>query len=110
MKLTFTKHGVTTIISEKGTETDGKGFEGSTEEEMKLTWMHDTKMGLFMHMELLACRDDLNWLMRCLHCAVNNYPKYHYPTMPLPVPRIIMEIYVGKGKWQRRVLYHRLSR
>ena len=41
----------------------------------KLISMRSTKIRLFMYMELLACRDKLYWLMRCRHCAVNNYPK-----------------------------------
>ena len=39
-----------------------------------------------MKMELEACEGDLDWLIRCYLCAVNDYPEEYGPPMPLPVP------------------------
>ena len=47
--------------------------------------MRDMGIRVFMKNELLVCRDELNWLMRCHHYAVNNYPEEYWPAMPLPV-------------------------
>ena len=60
--MTFTDHGVTAINPEKGTSSGGKGIDGCScsEKENKLTWMHDTRITLFMEMELMACRHELD--------------------------------------------------
>ena len=36
-------------------------------------------------MELEACRDGYNWLIRYYLCAIRNYPEEYYPPLPLPV-------------------------
>ena len=51
-----------------------------------MTSMRDTRIRLFMHMELLGCRDELDWLMRCHHYAVNNCSGEYQSSMRLPVP------------------------
>ena len=47
--------------------------------------MGETRTRLFMQMKLMACRDDFDCLIRYYHCAINNYPEYYCPPMPLPV-------------------------
>ena len=32
------------------------------------------------------CKDELDWLLRCSDCNVNNCSKEDYPPMPLPIP------------------------
>ena len=61
----FTENGVTMMIPEKVIKFGGMGFGVSicSEKERKLAWMRDTMFRLFMQMELLTCRDELDWLM-----------------------------------------------
>ena len=39
-----------------------------------------------MQMELEACRDELDWLMRCHNCAAYNCPEEECPPRPPPIP------------------------
>ena len=73
----FIEHGVTAMNPEDGTRSGGKGINAPIclKEERKLTWMRDTRTGLFVQMELMACRDESDWLIRCYHYAVNFYPQ-----------------------------------
>ena len=86
--MAFTEHGITTMNPEEGTCSGGKsvGVPICSEEQRKLTWMRDTRIRLFMQMELMACRDESNWLIRFYHCAVNNYSEENCSPMPPPVP------------------------
>ena len=74
MKMTLTEHGVTV---EEGTSSDNKNCDCSicSLEEIKLTWMRETRISLFMLMQNMACRDELDRLIRCYHRAVKNYPE-----------------------------------
>ena len=60
MILTFTKHGVAIINTEEEASSGGKGIGVPirSEEERKLTWMCETRVRLFMQMELVAYRDE----------------------------------------------------
>ena len=51
-----------------------------------LVWMRKTSIRLCMQMELLSCRNELDWVMQNQHCAVNNCPKEHWPPLPLSAP------------------------
>ena len=88
MKITFIEHEVTAMIPEEGKSSGDKGFYGfvGSEEDMiykgKLTWMRDTRIRLFIKMELLECRDELDLLMRCHACAFNNYPEEYWILTP----------------------------
>ena len=87
MKNTFTDQGTTALNPEEGTSSGGQGVKVPihSEEERKLTWMYDTRIGSFMQMELMAFKDELNSLRREYHCASNNYLKEYCPPMPLLV-------------------------
>ena len=37
--------------------------------------MRDTRIKLFMQTELLACNDELDCVIKCQYCAVNNCPR-----------------------------------
>ena len=41
---------------------------------------------IFIHVELEACWNVTEWLFKCHNCIVNNIPKEHCPTIPLPIP------------------------
>ena len=56
-----------------------KGFDVCSEEERKMVWMRETRIKIFMQMELEACWDELD-------CTVNNCPEEYYPPKPLPIP------------------------
>ena len=49
-------------------------------------WMQETRIRLFMQMELEACRDQIDWLIICYLCAVNDNPEEHCSPAPLSVP------------------------
>ena len=51
-----------------------------------MTWKCETRIGLFMQMELEKCRNELGWLIRCHNCIVDNCPEEDYPPRPLPIP------------------------
>ena len=50
-----------------------------------MTWMRETRIKIFMQIELEAYRGALNWLLRCHDCVVN-IAEEEYPSMPLPIP------------------------
>ena len=47
--------------------------------------MRETRIKIFMQMELEACRNELDWLTKCFLCAANNYPEEYCPPIPLPL-------------------------
>ena len=49
-------------------------------------WIRETRIILFMQMKLEVCSNELDWLIKCYLCAVNDYPKECCPPMPLPIP------------------------
>ena len=59
----------------EGTRSGSKNFDGSNYslQERKRTWMRKTRIRLFMQMELIAGRDELERLIISYHCAVINY-------------------------------------
>ena len=61
----------------------GQGFQ--KEEEMKVMWMRETRIRIFMQMGLKACRDKLDWLSKCYLCAVNSCQEEYCPPMLLPI-------------------------
>ena len=48
--------------------------------------MQETRIKTFMQMELVACRDELDWLIRCHNCTAYNCPEEEYSSRPLPIP------------------------
>ena len=62
------------------------GTDVCSEEEQKRAWMRETRIKTFMQMELEACRDELDWLIRYHNCAAYNCPEEEYPPRPLPIP------------------------
>ena len=42
--------------------------------------------GIFMQMELKACRDEFDWLIKCHNFAADNCPEEEYPPRPLLIP------------------------
>ena len=70
-------------MNPKGTISDTDVY---SEEERKTAWMRETRIGIFMQMELEACRDELDWLIICYSFAADNCPKEEYTPRPLPIP------------------------
>ena len=52
MKTTFAEHGVPEMVP-------------CSDEENILTWMREKRVWLSTHIELVACRDEFDWLIRC---------------------------------------------
>ena len=51
-----------------------------------MAWIRETRIRTLMQMELEACKDEVDWLIRCDNCAAYNCPKEEYPPRPLPIP------------------------
>ena len=66
-------------ILKENTGKDEEEFEWLV--ERKIMWMRETRIRIFMQMELKACRDELDWLARCYLCAVNNCREEYGPPM-----------------------------
>ena len=64
----------------------GNNVHCCSEEARKVTSMRETKIILFMHMELEKCRSELGWLIRCHNFIVDNCSEEDYPPRPLPIP------------------------
>ena len=39
-----------------------------------------------MQLELEACLEEINWMIRCHNCEALNRPREEYPARPLPTP------------------------
>ena len=62
------------------------GTDACLEEERKMAWVRETSIGTFMRMKLKACRDELDWLIRCHICAAYNCPEKEYLPRSLSIP------------------------
>ena len=51
-----------------------------------MAWMHEARIRTFMQMEIEACLDEVDWMIRCHNCAAFNCPQEEYPPRPLPIP------------------------
>ena len=51
-----------------------------------MAWMRETKIITFMQMELEACLDKIDWLIRCNNYSAYNCSEEKYPLRPLPIP------------------------
>ena len=51
-----------------------------------MAWMRETRIRIFMPMELEACLDEVDWIIRCHNCAANNCSEEKYPARTLPIP------------------------
>ena len=51
-----------------------------------MAWMRKTRIRTFMQLELEACLDEINWMVRCHNCEAINCPQEEYPARPLPIP------------------------
>ena len=40
----------------------------------------------FIQLELKACLEEMNWMIRCHNCEALNCPQEEYPARPLPIP------------------------
>ena len=61
--------------------TSGDDVHYWSEEDRKMAWMREIRIRIYMPMELKACWDELDWLMRCHNC-----PEGEYPPRPLHIP------------------------
>ena len=50
-----------------------------------MAWMRETRIRIFMQMELKACLDEVDWMRRC-HSADFNCPQEQYPSRQVPIP------------------------
>ena len=55
-------------------------------DDAKKVWMRETKIRMFMQLELEACLEKVNWMIRCHNCEALNCPLEEYPARPLPIP------------------------
>ena len=57
-----------------------------SEEDAKMVWMREASIGTSMHLELEACLEEINWMIRCHNCEALSCPQEEYPARPLPIP------------------------
>ena len=46
----------------------------------------EARIRTFMQLELEACFEELNWMIRCHNCEALNCPQEEYPARPPPIP------------------------
>ena len=51
-----------------------------------MAWVREMKIRTFMQLELEACLDKINWMIRCHNCEAPNCPQEKYPSRLLPIP------------------------
>ena len=74
------------FIKKSGNDISGDDTHYYSEEDAQMVWMRETGTGTFMRLELEACLDDINWMIRCHNCEALNCPQGEYPARPLPIP------------------------
>ena len=57
-----------------------------SEEYYKIMRKREVKIRTFMQLELEACLEEFNWMIRCHNCEVLNCPQEECPARPLPIP------------------------
>ena len=60
------------------------GTDVCSEEEQKMAWIPETRIRTFMQMELEACKDEVDWLIRCDNCAAYSCPNQRRSTLQGP--------------------------
>ena len=51
-----------------------------------MAWMRETRIRTFMQLELKACLDEIDWMIRGHMYSANNYSEEEYPSRQLPIP------------------------
>ena len=49
-------------------------------------WMRETRIRTFMQLEIEACLQEINWMIRCHNCEVLNCLQEEYPARSLGIP------------------------
>ena len=57
-----------------------------SEEYRNMTRVREARIRTFMQLELEACQEEINWMIRCHNCGVLNCPQEEYPARPLSIP------------------------
>ena len=69
-----------------------------------MAWRREMRIMIFMQMELKACWNELDWLIRCHNCAAYNCPEEEYPPRPLPIlPDYIDNLQSRLGKVKKGI-------
>ena len=55
-------------------------------EYYKMMRTREARMRTFMQLELEACLEEINWMIRCHNCEALNCPQEEYPARLLPTP------------------------
>ena len=73
-------------VEKTGNAISGDDAHFYLEEDAKMVWMHETRIRTFMQLELEACVEEINWMLKYHNCEALNCPQEEYPTRPLPIP------------------------
>ena len=73
------------FIEKTGNNTSKEDAQYS-EEYKKMTSMREARIRTFMQLELEACQEEINWMIRCHNCGALNCPQEEYLARPLPIP------------------------
>ena len=79
-----------------------------SEKDAKRTWMRKERIRIFMQMELKACLDEVDWLIRCHNCAANNCSEEGCVPRPLPIPSDCIDNLKSRLVKVGRAYYHLL--
>ena len=55
-------------------------------EYYKMMRTREARVGTFMQLELAACLEEVNWMIRCHNCETLNCPQEEYSARLLPTP------------------------
>ena len=63
-----------------------EGAQFYSEEYCKMMRKREARIRTFMQLELEACLEELNWMIRCHNYEALSCPQEEYPARPLPIP------------------------
>ena len=67
-----------TMYSEKSIS--GNDVHYCSQKKRKMAWMRETRIRTFMQLELKACLDEIDWMIRSHMYSANNYSEEEYPS------------------------------
>ena len=86
------------FIGKTGNDISEDDVQFCSEEDAKMVWMRETRIRTFIQLELEACLEEINRMIRCHNCEALDCPQEEYLARPLPIPPDYI------GNLQRRLI------